>query len=243
MPPGSRRMSSAYGRRIRGSRRQIQVSPSCGSRNTSNRHTAAPRWHAHVWWWARSASGDGDTTLATPGDVEVAVREARHHRGEPVRGHGDLDVLVVAGPSPVEQVERPAPGDVPGHVAPRQPFRDHRRVPRIPRVELRSHPPTVRAGAPPRWSLVARATIGVQPQERAERWLASVVGALPGSCRGFSFTAYRGHGFWTPMGSPTDRPSSRAWLNAGGVGGGDRGGRSRPGALRKVARRSRAACG
>ena len=31
--------TSGYGRRIDVSRRQIQVSPSCGSRNTSNRHT------------------------------------------------------------------------------------------------------------------------------------------------------------------------------------------------------------
>lgn len=37
MPPGSRRMSSSYGRRSRGSRRQSQVSPSCGSRKTSKR--------------------------------------------------------------------------------------------------------------------------------------------------------------------------------------------------------------
>ena len=39
IPSADTPKTSGYGRRIDVSRRQIQVSPSCGSRNTSNRHT------------------------------------------------------------------------------------------------------------------------------------------------------------------------------------------------------------
>jgi hypothetical protein len=66
-PLASCRIRSAYGRRIRASWRQIQTSPSCGSRNTSKRQQPATRSRAHAWWPAASVSVDTGTSSPAMG--------------------------------------------------------------------------------------------------------------------------------------------------------------------------------
>ena len=108
MPSAVCAMTSEPGRRMRGSRRQTQVSPSHGSRMTSMPPRARDRV-AHPGLVAlRERRLVDRRELPVDDRVDLELGERLSDRREAVLGDGDLEVLVLARLPAAEEIERPA---------------------------------------------------------------------------------------------------------------------------------------
>ena len=82
--------------------------------------------------------------------MEVHVAERGCDLAEAVRGHPDLEILVLPALRAEEEVERPAGGDIPRHVDATEPARDILGRPGIPLGVVGVHRPSLPLRPAPR---------------------------------------------------------------------------------------------
>ena len=155
-------MTSDRARRIAGSRRQIHVSPSHGSRMMSSRQHSAIGLPDPCLVALGERSGVDRGGLALDDRVKLQLRQRLANRPETVLGNAELEVFVVASLPAAEEVERPACYDRPRHVHIRETPGSLRGMPGVPLGN-------VGVERLPRFRLVALRSSDASGTRRAER--------------------------------------------------------------------------